>query len=140
MRTTHYRTKSVGLSHAINAPGAHRDSSQRQCHPTTGSDHNLAGATLHNVNLESVCVTNANTRGMTINGVAVHDLLHPGRDHPGKFAQVMPVLKVADIQRSIDWYTGVVGMTLLWRKPQDGGESCMLRPRCARAPAVRQGG
>ncbi len=90
------------------------------------NDVNLAGATLHNVNLENVCVTNANTRGMTINGMAVHDLPHSGRDHPGTFAQVMPVLKVADIQRSIDWYTGVVGMTLLWRKPQDGGESCML--------------
>jgi DNA-binding MarR family transcriptional regulator/catechol 2,3-dioxygenase-like lactoylglutathione lyase family enzyme len=90
------------------------------------NDINLAGATLHDVNLENVCVTDANTKGMTINGVAVLDLLHSGRDHPGNFAQVMPVLKVADIQRSIDWYTGVLGMTLLWRKPQESGESCML--------------
>lgn len=88
---------------------------------------NLSEATLHNVNLQDVRISDADTRGMTVNGVAVHELLHAACAPAAKFAQIMPVLKVADLQRSIDWYTAVVGMTLVWRKPQDGGgETCML--------------
>ncbi len=89
---------------------------------------NLSGATLHNVNLQNLRITAANTRGMTINDVVVHEFVHAACGHAERFTAVMPVLKVADLQCSIDWYTGVVGLTLLWRKPQDGGgESCMLR-------------
>jgi len=87
---------------------------------------NLANATLHDVNLQDVRIADAETRGMTINGVAVHELLQAARG-AGRFGTVMPVLRVTDLQRSIDWYTGVLGMTLLWRKPQDGGgENCMV--------------
>jgi uncharacterized protein YjbI with pentapeptide repeats len=89
---------------------------------------NLAGATLHNVNLGDVRVSDANTRGMTINGVPVHEFVHAACGSARGFTGLMPVLRVTDLQRSIDWYTGVVGMELLWRKPQDGGgETCMLR-------------
>jgi catechol 2,3-dioxygenase-like lactoylglutathione lyase family enzyme len=40
----------------------------------------------------------------------------------------MPVLRVADLQRAIDWYTRVLGFDVSWRSPNDGGgENCMLR-------------
>ena len=39
----------------------------------------------------------------------------------------MPVLRVADIERSVDWYTRVLGFMVSWRAPNDGGgENCML--------------
>jgi catechol 2,3-dioxygenase-like lactoylglutathione lyase family enzyme len=40
----------------------------------------------------------------------------------------MPVLRVTDLQRSIDFYVKVLGFELLWRSPNDGGgENCMLQ-------------
>jgi uncharacterized glyoxalase superfamily protein PhnB len=40
----------------------------------------------------------------------------------------MPVLKVADLQRSIDWYVGVLGFVAEGRGADDGGgEHCFLR-------------
>lgn len=39
----------------------------------------------------------------------------------------MPVLRVADLDRSIEWYTDRLGFELLWRGPNDGGgENCMI--------------
>jgi uncharacterized glyoxalase superfamily protein PhnB len=44
-----------------------------------------------------------------------------------RFKKVVPVLLVADLQRSVDWYAGVLGFELLWRSPADGGgENAML--------------
>ena len=44
------------------------------------------------------------------------------------FQSIMPVLRVTDLSRSIDWYTGVLGFELCWRAPNDGGgENCMLQ-------------
>lgn len=41
---------------------------------------------------------------------------------------IMPVLRVVDMQRSIDWYTRVIGFELGWRSPNDGGgENCLLQ-------------
>jgi uncharacterized glyoxalase superfamily protein PhnB len=41
--------------------------------------------------------------------------------------KVVPVLLVADMKRAVDWYTGVIGFTIVWRAPGDGdGENCML--------------
>jgi len=41
---------------------------------------------------------------------------------------IMPVLKVADLQRSMDWYTGVLGFLAAGRRADDGdGEYCFLR-------------
>ena len=41
---------------------------------------------------------------------------------------IMPVLRVVDLQRSIDWYTRLIGFELRWRLPNDGGgENCLLQ-------------
>jgi len=43
------------------------------------------------------------------------------------FKRIVPVLKVADMQRAVDFYTGVLGFAVRWREPNDGGgENCML--------------
>ena len=43
------------------------------------------------------------------------------------FKTIVPVLKVADMQRAVDFYTGVLGFAVRWREPNDGGgENCML--------------
>jgi uncharacterized glyoxalase superfamily protein PhnB len=45
-----------------------------------------------------------------------------------QFNSIMPVLKVTDMSKAIDWYTDVLGFTLCWRAPGDGdGENCMLQ-------------
>jgi catechol 2,3-dioxygenase-like lactoylglutathione lyase family enzyme len=45
-----------------------------------------------------------------------------------RFLKLMPVLRVADLQRAIDWYTQVLGFRVVWRSPGDGGgEDCMLQ-------------
>jgi uncharacterized glyoxalase superfamily protein PhnB len=45
-----------------------------------------------------------------------------------KILAIMPVLKVADLERSIDWYTGVLGFQLTRRFPMDGGgENCFIQ-------------
>jgi uncharacterized glyoxalase superfamily protein PhnB len=44
------------------------------------------------------------------------------------FTKIMPVLRVADMSKSIDWYTQRLGFELCWRSPGDGdGENCMLQ-------------
>ena len=44
------------------------------------------------------------------------------------FKRVVPVLKVSDMQKAVDFYTGVLGFTVAWRAANDGGgESCMLQ-------------
>jgi catechol 2,3-dioxygenase-like lactoylglutathione lyase family enzyme len=45
-----------------------------------------------------------------------------------RFKKVMPVLRVVDLQKSVDWYTGVLGFQVVWRSPMDGGgENCLLQ-------------
>jgi uncharacterized glyoxalase superfamily protein PhnB len=45
-----------------------------------------------------------------------------------QFNKITPVLKVADVQRAVDFYAGVLGFTVLWRAANDGGgENCMVR-------------
>jgi catechol 2,3-dioxygenase-like lactoylglutathione lyase family enzyme len=45
-----------------------------------------------------------------------------------EFQKVVPVLKVSDMQKSVDFYTGVLGFTVVWRAANDGGgENCMLQ-------------
>ena len=44
-----------------------------------------------------------------------------------EFQKIVPVLKVSDMQKSVDFYTGVLGFTVAWRAANDGdGENCML--------------
>lgn len=43
------------------------------------------------------------------------------------FRGVMPVLRVADMNRAAAFYTAVLGFAVRWREPDDGGgENCML--------------
>jgi uncharacterized glyoxalase superfamily protein PhnB len=43
------------------------------------------------------------------------------------FKSIMPVLKVADMQRAIAFYTEVLGFGVCWQAANDGGgENCML--------------
>lgn len=45
-----------------------------------------------------------------------------------KFKRVVPVLRVADLSRSIDFYTKTLGFGLCWRSPNDGdGENCLVQ-------------
>jgi uncharacterized glyoxalase superfamily protein PhnB len=45
-----------------------------------------------------------------------------------QFLDIMPVLKVTDLQRSIDWYTAALGFETVRRFEQDGGgENCFIR-------------
>src|SRR5262245_9660536 len=44
-----------------------------------------------------------------------------------EFESVMPVLKVADLDRSLDFYQNVLGFSVAWRAANDGGgENAML--------------
>jgi uncharacterized glyoxalase superfamily protein PhnB len=44
-----------------------------------------------------------------------------------EFKNIVPVLKASDLQRAVDFYTGVLGFTVRWRAPNDGGgDNCML--------------
>src|SRR6516165_9979906 len=44
------------------------------------------------------------------------------------FKRIVPVLKVSDMQKSVDFYTGVLGFSVAWRAANDGGgENCMLQ-------------
>jgi hypothetical protein len=44
-----------------------------------------------------------------------------------EFKTIVPVLKVADLQRAVDFYTSVLGFTVCWHAANDGGgENCML--------------
>jgi catechol 2,3-dioxygenase-like lactoylglutathione lyase family enzyme len=45
-----------------------------------------------------------------------------------KFQQIVPVLRVSDMQRSVAFYTGVLDFTVAWQAANDGGgENCMLQ-------------
>jgi len=45
-----------------------------------------------------------------------------------EFKSILPVLRVADMQRSVDFYTRVLGFRSCWRSPGDGdGENCMIQ-------------
>ena len=49
-----------------------------------------------------------------------------------EFKKVVPVLKVSDMQNSVDFYTGVLGFSVAWRAANDGGgENCMLQAGAA---------
>jgi catechol 2,3-dioxygenase-like lactoylglutathione lyase family enzyme len=49
-----------------------------------------------------------------------------------KFKKIVPVLKVSDIQKSVEFYTGVLGFTVAWSAANDGGgENCMLQADAA---------
>lgn len=88
---------------------------------------NLSDASFNNVNLSKVQISQANVTGMVINNVPVDELLHAACGHAAGFRAVMPVLRVTDMQRAIDWYTGILGLGQLWRSAADGGgENCML--------------
>ena len=44
-----------------------------------------------------------------------------------EFKKIVPVLKVSDMQKSVGFYTGVLGFSVAWRAANDGGgENCML--------------
>ena len=44
-----------------------------------------------------------------------------------EFKAIVPVLKVADMQRAVAFYTGVLGFTVCWQEADHGdGENCML--------------
>jgi catechol 2,3-dioxygenase-like lactoylglutathione lyase family enzyme len=48
------------------------------------------------------------------------------------FKRIVPVLKVSDMQKSVDFYTGVLGFSVIWRAENDGGgENCMLQAGAA---------
>src|SRR5262245_27521963 len=45
-----------------------------------------------------------------------------------EFQTVVPVRKVSHMQKSVDFYTGVLGFSVAWRAANDGGgENCMLQ-------------
>jgi uncharacterized glyoxalase superfamily protein PhnB len=49
------------------------------------------------------------------------------------FKKIMPVLRVADMSRAVDWYTQRLGFRVDWRAPNEGdGENCMLEAGEAR--------
>jgi uncharacterized glyoxalase superfamily protein PhnB len=46
--------------------------------------------------------------------------------------KIVPVLKVSDMQKSVDFYMGILGFTVAWRAGDDGdGENCMLQAGAA---------
>ena len=45
-----------------------------------------------------------------------------------EFKNIVPVLKVSDIQRAVEFYTNVLGFSVAWRAGNDGGvENAMLQ-------------
>ncbi len=45
-----------------------------------------------------------------------------------RFHKIVPVLRVVDMQRAIDWYARILGFQLCWRAPNDGGgENCWIQ-------------
>jgi uncharacterized glyoxalase superfamily protein PhnB len=48
------------------------------------------------------------------------------------FKRIVPVLKVSDMKKSVEFYAGVLGFTVAWRAANDGGgENCMLQAGAA---------
>jgi catechol 2,3-dioxygenase-like lactoylglutathione lyase family enzyme len=53
------------------------------------------------------------------------------------FQKVVPVLKVSDMQKSVAFYTGVLGFRVAWRAANDGdGENFMLQAGSGPAPST----
>jgi catechol 2,3-dioxygenase-like lactoylglutathione lyase family enzyme len=49
-----------------------------------------------------------------------------------EFQRILPALKVSSLQRAIDFYTQVLGFSLRWHEPNDGGgENAMLEAGAA---------
>jgi catechol 2,3-dioxygenase-like lactoylglutathione lyase family enzyme len=49
-----------------------------------------------------------------------------------EFRKIVPVLQVSDLQRSVAFYTGILGFTVAWRAANDGGgENCLLQAGAA---------
>jgi uncharacterized glyoxalase superfamily protein PhnB len=49
-----------------------------------------------------------------------------------EFKKIVPVLKVSDMQKSVAFYSDVLGFTIIWRAANDGGgENCMLQAGAA---------
>jgi uncharacterized glyoxalase superfamily protein PhnB len=49
-----------------------------------------------------------------------------------EFQKVVPVLKISDMQRSVAFYTSVLGFTVAWQAANDGGgENCMMQAGAA---------
>jgi len=49
-----------------------------------------------------------------------------------EFKRIVPVLKVSDMQKSVDFYASVLGFSVAWRAANDGGgENCMLQAGAA---------
>jgi uncharacterized glyoxalase superfamily protein PhnB len=45
-----------------------------------------------------------------------------------EFKKIVPVLKAANMQRAVDFYTGVLGFMVCWRAANNGGgENCMVQ-------------
>jgi catechol 2,3-dioxygenase-like lactoylglutathione lyase family enzyme len=45
-----------------------------------------------------------------------------------EFKTIVPVLKVSDMQKSVDFYAGVLGFAIAWRAVDDSGaDTCMLQ-------------
>jgi uncharacterized glyoxalase superfamily protein PhnB len=45
-----------------------------------------------------------------------------------EFLSIVPVLKVGDLQRAVEFYSNLLGFTVAWRADNDGGgENAMLR-------------
>src|SRR4051794_33095425 len=43
------------------------------------------------------------------------------------FLKIVPVLKVSDLHRAVEFYTNILGFSLAWRASNDGGgENAML--------------
>lgn len=49
-----------------------------------------------------------------------------------EFKKIVPVFKISDMQKSVAFYTGILGFTVTWRAANDGGgENCMLQAGAA---------
>jgi uncharacterized glyoxalase superfamily protein PhnB len=49
-----------------------------------------------------------------------------------EFTSIVPVLKVADLQRAVEFYTGVLGFSPAWQAENDGGgDNAMLKAGAA---------
>jgi uncharacterized glyoxalase superfamily protein PhnB len=60
--------------------------------------------------------------------VVLSQLLTGTGNNMSEFTKIVPVLKVSEMQRAVDFYTGILGFEVCWRAASDGGgENCMLR-------------
>lgn len=44
-----------------------------------------------------------------------------------QFKKIVPVLKVADLKRAVDFYRDILDFTVCWQSANDGGENCMIQ-------------